>query len=261
MFPGDNCWGINAGFWTQVGYHTEGTNGFGDGLMNDYPNHVQLHQQWFFLEKAVDTGGCGFDWGFRADYVYGTDGPGYAGVRQSARILGTLVGTTAVRTAVRSRSCMPSWASTISRPRSATSTRSMGYEVIPATGNFFYSHAFEFYISEPFTHTGVLLEQKVTDDITVLGGWTAGWDTGFRTQWRQQVPGRRQTAIDRESRALVHHLVGRRGLRRQRRPGSDQNGYMHTLLFNWNAQRPVDLRVPEQFRGQRSTDRVNRGRG
>ncbi len=75
VFRGDNRWGINAGFWTQVGYHTEGTNGFGDGLMNDYPNHVQLQQQWFFLEKAVDTGGCGFDWGFRADYVYGTDGP------------------------------------------------------------------------------------------------------------------------------------------------------------------------------------------
>ena len=32
----------------------------------------------------------------------------------------------------------------------------VGYEVVPATGNFFYSHSLTLFNSEPFTHTGVL---------------------------------------------------------------------------------------------------------
>ena len=33
--------------------------------------------------------------------------------------------------------------------------------------------------SEPFTHTGVLGTYSANDAVTVYGGWTAGWDTGF----------------------------------------------------------------------------------
>jgi hypothetical protein len=32
----------------------------------------------------------------------------------------------------------------------------VGYEVIPKTGNFFYSHSYTMFNSEPFTHTGAL---------------------------------------------------------------------------------------------------------
>src|SRR5690606_31610622 len=74
LFPAENCYNLMAGGWTQIGYHTQGRNGAGVGYFNDYPNRVQLQQQWGWIEKAVDTGGAGFDWGFRMDYVYGTDG-------------------------------------------------------------------------------------------------------------------------------------------------------------------------------------------
>src|SRR5690606_21833194 len=55
----------------------------------------------------------------------------------------------------------------------------LGYEVVPATGNFFYSHAFTMYNSEAFTHTGVLATYSASDNLTLYGGWTLGWDTGF----------------------------------------------------------------------------------
>ncbi|MEM8713337.1 MAG: outer membrane beta-barrel protein, partial [Planctomycetota bacterium] len=45
--------------------------------------------------------------------------------------------------------------------------------------NFFYSHAITMYNSEPFTHTGVLASYAASEDTTLYGGWTAGWDTGF----------------------------------------------------------------------------------
>ena len=55
----------------------------------------------------------------------------------------------------------------------------IGYEVVTAPDNFFYSHAMTMYNSEPFTHTGVLATGSISDSLTVYGGWTLGWDTGF----------------------------------------------------------------------------------
>jgi hypothetical protein len=55
----------------------------------------------------------------------------------------------------------------------------VGYEVVTAPDNFFYSHAFTMYNSEPFTHTGAIATYAVSDNLEVYGGWTLGWDTGF----------------------------------------------------------------------------------
>jgi hypothetical protein len=55
----------------------------------------------------------------------------------------------------------------------------IGYEVVAATGNFFYSHALTMFNSEPFTHTGALASYSLTDEVTIHGGWSLGWDTGF----------------------------------------------------------------------------------
>jgi hypothetical protein len=233
VFPGDNRWGIKAGFWTQVGYHTEGTNGFGDGLMNDYPNHVQLQQQWFYLEKAVNTGGCGFDWGFRADYVYGTDGPDTQafGNRPDTWDFGWYNGGAY-------GSAIPQLYAELGfnnlKAKIGHFATIMGYEVVPATGNFFYSHAFEFYMCEPFTHTGVLLEQKVADDITVLGGWTAGWDTGFDRNGGSAFIGGVKLQVTENASFSYMTSWGDAGYDGPNGPGSDANGYFHTLLFKWN---------------------------
>ena len=55
----------------------------------------------------------------------------------------------------------------------------VGYEVVPAVGNFFYSHAYTMFNSEPFTHTGALATYTGYENLTLYGGWTLGWDTGF----------------------------------------------------------------------------------
>ena len=55
----------------------------------------------------------------------------------------------------------------------------VGYEVVQATGNFFYSHAKTMFNSEPFTHTGVLASRTNDAGTDIYVGWTAGWDTGF----------------------------------------------------------------------------------
>ena len=55
----------------------------------------------------------------------------------------------------------------------------VGYEVIPAPQNFFYSHSYTMFNSEPFTHTGVLAAYNGFEDIVFHMGWVLGLDTGF----------------------------------------------------------------------------------
>ena len=66
LFP-ENQWGLKIGGWTQFGYTSRST-----GMFNDDPDNVNLHQQWLYAEKVAD-GQCGWDWGFRADLMYGVD--------------------------------------------------------------------------------------------------------------------------------------------------------------------------------------------
>jgi hypothetical protein len=63
----------------------------------------------------------------------------------------------------------------------------IGYESVPAPDNFFYTHAYTMQYGEPFTHTGVLGNYKITQNWTFIGGVTTGsatggWDGGFDKQ-------------------------------------------------------------------------------
>jgi len=52
----------------------------------------------------------------------------------------------------------------------------MGYETINPTTNPFFSHSFLFGFAIPFTHTGVMAFYNVNDKVTVMGGFSRGWD-------------------------------------------------------------------------------------
>ncbi len=236
LFPDAKC-GVTAGFWTQIGYFTEGTNHVGTGLMNSYPNNLQLQQQWAYLEKTVDTGGCGVDWGFRIDYAYGTDGPdtqAFGGQLNDWDYgwwngpdnngYGSAIPQVYAELGVNNLKARLGHFYTI-----------MGYEVVPATGNFFYSHSFEFYISEPFTHTGALLDYQLADDITLTGGWTAGWDTGFTANGGSCFIGGVKLQLTEKAALSYMTSWGDAGFDDAAgNPGSDSNGYFHTILFTWD---------------------------
>lgn len=164
--------GWSAGGWVSVGYHSAALP-----LFNSRPDEVQLHQAWLFAEKAIDTSN-GFDIGGRIDYLYGTDsqdtqafgiandhwdngwdnGPDY----------GHAIPQLYAEVGYGDLSVKLGHFYTI-----------IGWEVVQATGNFFYSHAYTMYNSEPFTHTGALATYSASDDITIYGGYTLGWDSGF----------------------------------------------------------------------------------
>ncbi|MFO1093519.1 MAG: outer membrane beta-barrel protein [Planctomycetaceae bacterium] len=167
----DPCW--DFGGWWQGGYHTRS-----DGIFNTYPNHVQLQQGYLYVQKVAD-GSEGFDWGGRMDMVYGTDAP-------NTQAFGNHFGRYDFNSAFNMGQY--GWAFPQAYIEGAYHDFSvkvghfytlLGYQVVPATGNFFYSIPWTFNFAEAFTHTGALGTYKASDDVTLYGGWTLGWDTGF----------------------------------------------------------------------------------
>jgi hypothetical protein len=233
------CYNLDVGGWVQVGYFTEGKNGFGTGLFNSYPNVVQLQQAWAYVEKAIDDDRCrAFDWGFRLDYVYGTDGPdtqafgGEPGQFDFGWDNGFEYGHAIPQAYV-------DLAYNDLKVRFGHFYTICGYEVVPAPDNFFYSHAFTMYLAEPFTHTGVLAEYSLGDNITLWGGWTSGWDTGFTRNGGDIFLGGASLQLTEDMVLTYTTTMGDFGFDFQvggvEFPGSDQDAYSHSIVFDWQV--------------------------
>jgi hypothetical protein len=164
---------IKLGGWAQTGYHSQST-----GLFNNRPDKVNLQQMWVYLQKEAARNPY-WDWGFRADVLYGTDA-----VKTQA--FGNPAGTWDFQNGLDYGAY--GWAIPQAYAELAKEDLSVkvghfftlvGYEVVTAPDNFFYSHAYTMFNSEPFTHTGAIASYDVNDSTTLHGGWTLGWDTGF----------------------------------------------------------------------------------
>jgi hypothetical protein len=164
---------FTVGGFTQFGYHSES-----NGLFNSHDSKLQNHQSWIYAEKVAD-GSCGLGFGFRVDFMYGLDAQDTQAFGEPAPqdhfdnpwdhgIYGFAMPQAYIELASGDWSVKAGHFYTM-----------VGYEVVPATGNFFYSHAYTMFNSEPFTHTGVISTYQLSCNVEVYGGWVAGWDTGF----------------------------------------------------------------------------------
>jgi hypothetical protein len=146
-------------------------------LFNSRKNDFQLHQAWVYAEKEIDTSN-GFDIGGRIDYLYGTDGPdtqafGIANNHwdnqwDNGTDYGHALPQVYGEAGYGDLSVKFGHFYTL-----------IGYEVVAAPDNFFYSHAYTMYNSEPFTHTGAVITYNMTEEIDIFGGYVFGWDSGF----------------------------------------------------------------------------------
>lgn len=171
---------VNIGGWFQIGAYSDNNDLFFDGQ----DDQINLHQAWLFVEKVAEAGDNGeMGFGFRFDGLYGTDA-------DDTQAFGNTGGFAAPRGWDNgfNRGGGYGWAIPQAYLEVAKNDWSAkighfytlaGYEVVGATGNFFFSHAITQFNSEPFTHTGAVATYNASDDLTIYGGWTAGWDTGF----------------------------------------------------------------------------------
>lgn len=163
--------GFTVGGWAQLGWHS-----YNNTLFNQHADNVNLHQAWLYAEKVAD-GSSGLGFGARMDYLYGVDAQDTQafGVANNHwdngwdnGIYGHAIPQLYAEVAYGDLSVKVGHFFTL-----------IGYEVVGATGNFFYSHSYTMYNSEPFTHTGALATYAAGDGLTLYGGYVMGWDSGF----------------------------------------------------------------------------------
>jgi hypothetical protein len=190
---------------------------------NTRPNEVQLHQAWLYAEKAIDTAD-GFDIGGRIDYVYGTDaqdtqafGTGQTGWDNpwDNGAYGHALPQAYLEAGYGDLSVKIGHFFTI-----------IGWEVVGAPDNFFYSHAYTMYNSEPFTHTGTLFTYKASEDVTVYGGHVFGWDSGFEDNGDAFLGGVSLQVTDDWN--MTYATVG--GRFGSDKLGNNEKGYMHSIV-------------------------------
>jgi hypothetical protein len=169
--------GINLSGWVQSGLYTNAHGAASNGPLGlNNLTDFNLHQFWVSAERKTDTQKNAWDLGGRIDYVFGVDAPDTQAFGDQSWDFGW-------NSSSRYGSAIPQsylelafgdWS--IKGGRFYTPH---GYEVVPATGNFFYSHSYTFYFGEPFTHTGFTVTRKLGEKLSVFGGWVDGWDSGW----------------------------------------------------------------------------------
>jgi hypothetical protein len=162
------CDSPKYGGWVSFGYYNKNerlSTQPGDELsFLDWPDHLNLDQAWFWVGKEAATDSCCCDYGYRFDIGYGAE-------MHAAQAFGNPGGQWDAswdhgpyEWAIPQLYGEFGWNNW--NIKAGHFWTPAGYEVVPDTGNFFYSHALTHYNSEPFTHTGVL-------------GTYSGMDTGF----------------------------------------------------------------------------------
>jgi len=138
---------------------------------NDRSNEYEMNQLWLGWERPVKTDGCGFDIGGRIDLMYGSDWR-YGdcnGLETNLDAPNHLYGF-----------IMPQFYLEVGynnlTVRMGHFAPSIGYEVVAAPGNFFYSHSYALAYSEPVLVTGLQADYKINSSWNVIGGFNNGFN-------------------------------------------------------------------------------------
>jgi len=187
--PCDPCGGsgghstpLSFGGWFETGIYTNSHGSRSNGPMHPASKErtdFQLNQFNIFAEKEMNTR-RGFDWGARADVVYGTDTGamwcfgdqtfdyGWGLNRHGYGVsLYQLYGTLGYK----------DWSVKVGKFIGC-----VGWEAAAALDNTFYSRSYCYWI-EPATHSGVLATYDVSERLSLSAGWTAGADCSFQNRY------------------------------------------------------------------------------
>jgi hypothetical protein len=231
----ENSIGLTYGGWISAGFtaNSHGNTTSDGNLPLGWNNDTafNLHQLWGYIDREADTGGCGFDWGFHLDFVFGVDGPdtqafgdiGWDNDWDSGGEYGSALPQLYAVLAWNDLSIKLGHFYTI-----------IGYEVVQAPDNFFYSHSYCQYYAEPFTHTGFIADYAVNDQWAVSLGYVQGWDSGFnnKNDANMVIGGISWSSCD-ENTSLAYAVTGGTFGDDPSPIGSNEgNLYMHSLVFS-----------------------------
>ena len=250
-YPGaaEDSGGLDIGGWLSSGIYSNqyGAKYNGPLTMRGYGDGYTVDQMWLYAEKAADNGGSGLAFGGRVDFIWGADGPdtqcfgdgGWDGDWFTSKddnygsALPQLYGEMAYDDF---------------KVKVGHFYTIIGYEVVPAPDNFFYSHSYALAI-EPFTHMGVLGEYVANDNWTFYGGWTNGWDNGWLnpTHASTFLGGVSATLNDK---LTVTYATSFGDLRNQQWSEDFRGkitGYLHSIVLDWQINCKLNYILQSDF--------------
>ena len=119
----------------------------------------------------------------------------------------------------------------------------VGYEGVPAVGNFFYLKSYSYQFAGPFTHWGGLVHWNATDNVEVDGGLVNGWNGLASPYSAANFLGRMRVRNDDDTRATSFAIItGDEGndfspLFQPAPPLTSANRTRYSLIFEF---RPAD---------------------
>lgn len=136
----------------------------------DRANEYQLNEAYIYAKKDTDTGGSGWDLGFRADALYGTsyrwDTEGGLETHfGNSQFYGLALPQFYVETAYNDL-----------KVKFGHFISPVGYYTVGTYNNFFNTLPYTYQYGEPFTHTGIWGTYQATERVNVGAGVIHGWD-------------------------------------------------------------------------------------
>jgi hypothetical protein len=249
--------------WTLEGFLDVGgtvnadspTNRFNGPMTFNDRNEFTVNQLYLSLGREADNGGCGFAWGARIDFLFGSDYFFTQSVGLELRDDGDNAWnglTTGLGNPNLYGVAMPQAYVDIAHNRLNFRLGHfytiMGYEGVAANSNFFYSHAYTMQYAEPFTHTGGLMSWS-GDLLTLYAGVVNGWDnTDALTDKMAFLGGFSYTPCD-ERYSLTFTVIS--GEEAGSSPPTSPR-YAHSLVFDYHISSRLEYVFQHDFGQQQN---------
>lgn len=156
------------------------TDGFnGPVTWTDRANSYELNEVYLYAVKPTDTKGSGWDFGFRADILYGSSyrWDTEAGLEthiNSGKTYGLAIPQFYAEVAYNDL-----------KVKLGHFISPVGFYTVGTYNNFFNTIPYTYQYGEPFTHTGFLANYQVTDKLNLGAGLIHGWDA-FDSSFNKQ---------------------------------------------------------------------------
>lgn len=172
--------GFDVRGWLSQGFTwnpTSSSSYNGPVSFNDRADEYQMNQLYLVGERVAESSGSEFDLGGRVDLLYGTDSSFTTSAGWDNKF-------TPDSTSRFYKFAIPQAYLEANLPllegvsvKAGHFYTNIGYEVVTAPDNFFYSHAYTMQYGEPFTHWGATASTKFFDgSLVTTAGWVKGWD-------------------------------------------------------------------------------------
>ena len=163
---------LNGGFIGNFGVPPSKFNGPYNAV--DRANEAMMNQVYFIAERTLPTDGSN-GIGYRTDLLYGEDFP-------LAMSLGweTNPGPTDWNSGEYYGLAIPQLYAEVGNQDISLKLGHfytiVGYEGVPAVGNFFYQKAYSYQFAGPFTHWGGLVNWNASENVEIDAGLVNGWN-------------------------------------------------------------------------------------